>query len=169
MSQRLLDNIPRVRTLPCVLKGTYYEQREVSLSESFTPDRAYARRVHHLPLYQHGDEPPDPSLIRRTECSQQIARKGNNRLRGWVTERDGRNAEPEIRVFVVLSACWHHFNVFRLCTAFRTPFHGCVKAARNWISELRSFCFYQSKPGVRALNFSRSSVACATAAELIDS
>lgn len=62
LSQLLLDNISSLRTLPRVPKRTYYELREVSLSKSFTPGRADARSVHHLPLSQYGDEPPDSAV-----------------------------------------------------------------------------------------------------------
>jgi hypothetical protein len=62
LSQYLLDNRCRVRTLPRVPPGTYYERREAIHAKGFTPDRADARRVHHLPLLEYGAEHSDTPL-----------------------------------------------------------------------------------------------------------
>jgi len=69
----VLDNKGHIRTLPCVRYRTYYERREARTPEGFTPDRADARRVHHLPLVEYGDEHSDTSVSeRRMELSHRL-------------------------------------------------------------------------------------------------
>ena len=41
-----------------------YENREVFYTACFAPDRAYARRIHHLSVAQYGDEPAHNPVTR---------------------------------------------------------------------------------------------------------
>ena len=58
MSQRLLDNMLMLGTLPDLYAYSYHKAREATSSLCFRTARAHARAPHHLRLSGDGHEPP---------------------------------------------------------------------------------------------------------------
>ncbi len=67
MSQRYLDNMSGLSTLPRSYGYHYDKTREATSSLCFRPARAHARAAHHLSIHRDGDESPGSRLIAETE------------------------------------------------------------------------------------------------------